>query len=278
MPGTQKTALYFSAELNDPESRKAVGRYGQFGWEQLNNKIVHNGEEIVVYSFPDLAPVHTALAKLESTFDRAAGAWRVKHPKHSLQTFADWSQRLPPEIVLEVSSDLAGLREPPAEVSLTLDLAESGNDWFDLRLALPRSEIELTPEELQLLLQARGQTVRLESRAHRQIRLNCAERMLQTLDELGLTFEDLADNGQRLHIIHLRNLLQAGLLPDRFRLQLESRLTQIQLEVSPRCPQVFRAYCVPIRSMASISLPTLPRMILAGFSPMTWASAKRYRR
>ena len=245
MPGTQKTALYFSLELNDPESRQPLSRYGEFGWEGLKNKIVENGEQIVIYSFPDLTSVHTALASLPSTFDRTVGTWRVKHPKGSLQTFAEWSQRLPPGIFLEVSSELAGLREPPAEVSLTLDLAESGNDWFDLRLALPRSEIELTPEELQLLLQARGVTVRLESRAHRQVRLNTAERMLETLDELGLTVEDLVDNGQRLHIIHLRNLLNAGLLPDQFRSQLESRLTQIQMEVCPEVPASIQAVLRP---------------------------------
>jgi hypothetical protein len=245
MPVTQKTALYFSLELNDPQSRQPVSRYGEFGWEQLRNKIAQNGEQIVVYSFPDLTSVHAALARLPATFDRTADTWRVKHPKDSLQTFGTWSQQLPPGIILEVSSDLAGLREPPAEVSLTLDLAQSGNDWFDLRLGLSRSEIELTPEELQLLLQARGQTGRLESRAHRQVRLNTAERMLETLDELGLTFEDLVDNGQRLHIIHLRNLLNAGLLPDQFRSQLESRLAQIQTEVRPEVPSSIQAVLRP---------------------------------
>jgi superfamily II DNA or RNA helicase len=245
MPGSEKTALYFSLELNDPQSRQALDRYGEFGWEKWKAKIVQNGEQIVVYSFPNLTSVHAALARLPSTFDRTAGAWRVKHPKNSLQTFAEWSQQLPPAIILEVSSDLAGLREPPAEVSLTLDLTESGNDWFDLRLALPRSEIELTPEELRLLLQARGQTLRLESRAHRQVRLNTAERMLETLDDLGLTFEDLVDNGQRLHIVHLRNLLNANLLPDQFRSQLESRLAQLQMEVCPEVPSNIQAVLRP---------------------------------
>jgi SNF2 family DNA or RNA helicase len=245
MPGTQKTAIYFSAELNDPESRQPVSRYGEFRWEQLKNEIVQNGEQIVVYSFPDLTSVHAALARLPSTFDRAVGTWRVKHPKDSLQTFSDWSQRLPPGIILEFSSDLAGLLAPPAEVSLSLDLAESGNDWFDLRLALPRSEIELTPQELQLLLQARGGTARLDSQAHRQVRLNTPKRMLETLDELGLSFEDLLDNGQRLHIIHLQNLLSVGLLPDHFRSQLDSRLARIQIKVSPEVPSSIQGVLRP---------------------------------
>lgn len=245
MSGTQTAALYFSPQLIDPQSRQPVSRYGEFGWEQIGEKIVLNGEEIIVYSYPDLTRLHSSLASLPSTFDRQMGAWRVKHPKSSLQTFAEWSRRLPPGITLEVSSDLSGLREPPVELALTLDLAESGNDWFDLRLTLPRSEIELTGEELQLLLQAGGRVVQLESHAHRQVRVGTAERLSEKLDELGLTLEDLADTGQRLHVIHLRNLLDAGLLPDKFRARLESRLAEIQTEVHPELPSSIQAVLRP---------------------------------
>ena len=245
MSGTQTAALYFSPQLIDPQSRQPVSRYGEFGWEQIGEKIVQNGEEIIVYSYPDLSRLHSALASLPATFDRQMGAWRVKHPKSSLQTFAEWSRHLPPGIALGVSSDLSGLREPPVELAVSLDLAESGNDWFDLRLTLPRSEIELTDEELQLLLQARGRVVQLESRAHRQVRLSATERLAEKLDELGLTLEDLADNGQRLHVIHLRNLLDAGLLPDKFRARLESRLAEIQTEVRPELPFSIQAVLRP---------------------------------
>jgi hypothetical protein len=245
IPGTQNPALYFSPQLIDPQNGQPVTFYGELGWGQLGRKIVQNGEEIIVYSFPDLSLVQSALGKLPSTFDRSMGAWRVKHPKRSLQTFAEWSQQLPLEVALEVSSDLSGLREPPAELSLALDLIDSDNDWFDLRLALPRSEIELTPEELQLLLQARGQTVRLESRAQRQVRLSTADRLLEGLDEIGLTIEDLAGDGERLHIVHLRNLLNAGLLPDRFHSQLESRLEKIQTQVRPELPSNIEAILRP---------------------------------
>ena len=236
MPGTQNPALYFSPRLIDPQNGQPVTFYEELGWGQLHRKIVQNGKEIIVYSVPDLSQVQSALARLPSTFDRSMGAWRVKHPKSSLQTFAEWSQQLPPEVSLEVSSDLSGLCEPPAEVSLALDLVDSDNDWFDLRLSLPSSEIELTPEELQLLLRARGQTVRLESRAQRQVRLNTADRLLEMLDEIGLSLEDLADDGDRLHIIHLRNLLNAGLLPDKLHSQLASRLEGIQTQVRPPVP------------------------------------------
>jgi SNF2-related domain/Helicase conserved C-terminal domain len=241
IPGTQKPAIYFSPQLIDPQNGQPLSHLRDLGWEPLRSNIVKSDKEIIVYSFPDLTPIQSALAKLPSTFDRSLGLWRVKHPKSSLQTFAEWSQQLPSEFALQVSSDLSGLCEPPAEVSITLELADSGGDWFDLRLALPRSEIEFTREELQLLLQARGQAVRLESRAQRQVHLNTADKLFEKLDEIGLTLEDLADDGERLHIIHLRNLLDAGLLPDKFRSELESRLAKIQTQVRPEVPPDIQA-------------------------------------
>jgi SNF2 family DNA or RNA helicase len=248
MPGTHNPALYYSPQLIDPQNGQPVSHYGELGWERPDSKIVQNGKEIIVYSFPDLTRIQSALARLPSTFDRSMGAWRVKHPKSSLQTFAEWSQALPREVSLEVSSDLSGLREPPAEVSLGLDLVDSGSDWFDLRLALPKSEIELTPEELQLLLRARGQVTRLESRAQRQVRLSTAERLSEMLDEIGLTLEELADDGERLHIVQLRNLLKAGLLPHKFHSQLESRLEKIQTQVRPLVPSNIEAVLRPYQT------------------------------
>jgi hypothetical protein len=239
-PFGDQIGIFFSVQCADTVTGRNIATYGELGWDRKGLPIGRSGDKFFVYAFPDLKPLHEALALLPATFDRSTSRWRVKHPKHSVGAFAQWTQSLPPEIEVEVSEDLSGVLEAPVEVELELSLSQSGNDWFDLQLALPRSEIEFSTEELRLLLQARTGIVRLESRRYRQVSIHVAERLTRTLEELGLNMAEILEEPQRLHLMHIRTLLENQLLPERFRTELERRVEEVQLEVRPAVPEAIR--------------------------------------
>ena len=107
--------------------------------------------------------------RLPSEYDPSSKSWRVKNPKRAVDLFAKWSQSLPDDIELETPESLKGLRTKPLEIDLSFDCHDAGNDWFDLRFSWSEADLTLSPEELQALLDARGNLVQFSARAYRSL-------------------------------------------------------------------------------------------------------------
>jgi len=170
------------------------------------------------------------------------------------EAFLAWRASLPPDLDIEAKGELAGLAGPPLRAHLEFSAmpipGEHGRDWFDLTVALRVEDTTLTPDEIALLLKARGKWVQLPQRGWRRLELADSPETRATLDRLGLDAGELDTTGKpvvhRLHALQLAGEATA----------LESRDARLADALRER-----------IGALASLPPPTLPAGLCAELRP-----------
>ncbi|MES2709806.1 MAG: DEAD/DEAH box helicase [Verrucomicrobiota bacterium] len=183
------------------------------------------------------------LAGLTVTVRSTDGYWMERRlPRQTAVTFPDeflhWLDQRPEGVTVELDPELAALRDHGKVTgSFSLDLEESGIDWFDLTLNLKLSDVELTPKEINLLLRHTGSWVRLPDRGWRRLDFELTPEHQQQLADLGLSPNELnSSEKQRLHTLQLAHPSAAGLLPAERVAQVQRRAADLRTAVAPGLP------------------------------------------
>ncbi len=114
-----------------------------------------------------------------------------------------WLGGFPADTVIELAPELAGLRAPPVRAAFSLQIEESGRDWFDVELVVRSEDARFTPEELALLLKAQGRWARLEGKGWQRLALAADADEESRLADLGLSAEGALPGRQRFHAMQL---------------------------------------------------------------------------
>jgi superfamily II DNA or RNA helicase len=173
------------------------------------------------------------------------GEWRLRLTKKTPEVFVPWLKSLPAEVEVLLDPELATLRDAPVSGTVSLDIAESGVDWFDLKVALMVGDTTLTPEELKLLLNARGGYVRLGKKGWRRLQFNLTPEEDEQLARLGLNARDFSAEPQRFHALQLADAAAKKFLaPERVE-RIQRRVSELKARVSPVLPAAIRAEMRP---------------------------------
>jgi superfamily II DNA or RNA helicase len=177
-----------------------------------------------VFEF-DLSSAHAASSRF-SGFRLVWDGWAEAWTRPMTNTFADdfltWHASLPPELQVELSPELASLFGAPLRAHIDVSVAPtlgSEQDWFDLTVGLRVEDASLTPDEVALLLKARGKWVNLPRHGWRRVetRADIDPSAAAALDRLGLSPDDVLAGGRpakhRLHALQLA--LEAEALAER---------------------------------------------------------------
>jgi hypothetical protein len=188
------------------------------------------------------------LALLELKWDDYSGGWKLRLTKKTPELFVAWLKSLPPEIEVLLDRELTTLRDEPVSGTVSLDLAEAGIDWFDLKVALNVGDTRLTPEELKLLLNARGGYVRLGLKGWRRLQFNLTPEEDEQLARLGLDARDFSAEPQRFHALQLADeAAKRFLAPERVE-KIRRRVDELKMRVIPPLPPVVRAEMRPYQT------------------------------
>lgn len=202
------------------------------------------------------------LDPLEAKYEAYNGLWRVRVTKKLPELFTRWLATVPLHVEIELDRELATLREQPVSGTVELNCEEAGIDWFDLKVVLNVTDTELTPEELKLLLNARGGYVRLGKKGWRRLEFNLTAEEDEQLARLGLNSRDFSAEPQRLHALQLADKAAAKFLPERQVEELRLRVDELKARVTPEIP-------------AGISAQLRPYQI-EGFHFLAYLSANRF--
>lgn len=159
--------------------------------------------------------------------------------------FSNWVKGLPPEVELVLDSELESLANPEVSGTVRLDVQEAQIDWFDLKIVLQMDDTTLTPEEVNLLLKARGGLVRLPGRGWRKLVYNLTPEDDQRLAGLGLSPHEFSDEPQRLHALQLADEGARKFLPAEQVEQVSRRASEIRTSVAPPLPTEIKATLRP---------------------------------
>jgi hypothetical protein len=202
-------------------------------------------EIILLHDRSALHDPRSLLVPLEAKWEPFPGEFTVRVTKKFPNAFALWCKSLPPEVELSLVGELQSLAAETVVGSVRLEASEAGIDWFDLRVVLDVNDTTLTQEELKLLLNARGQFVRLGGKGWRRLQFNLSEEEDAQLAQLGLTPRELSAEPQRLHALQLSDDAAKKFLPEAQVERIRRRASEIRARVTPDLPAGIHAELRP---------------------------------
>jgi SNF2 family DNA or RNA helicase len=171
--------------------------------------------------------------------------WTFRFTKKTPERFAAWIRSLTPEIEAVLDPELATLRDAPVSGRVSLDVDEAGIDWFDLKVVLDVSDSTLTPEELKLLLNARGGYVRLDKKGWRRLEFNLSPEEDEQLARIGLNPRDFSAEPQRFHALQLADEAASRFLAPEHVAKIQRSVGELKTRVMPPLPSAIRAEMRP---------------------------------
>jgi len=209
---------YFQAKLFARSGNPACEQVwdGERGWQWTAGKAPApraGDERLLEFDLNGANAIAAAFTEFRLTWNRWVNVWSRSMAKTFPEEFLAWRETLPPDLEIEASPMLEGLLGPAlqAHVEFTTEAAPAGEgrDWFDLTVQLKVEDTRLKPDELALLLKARGKWVRLATHGWRRLEVagNPNQNAEAALDRLGLRAEDMLTTGKpakhRLHALQL---------------------------------------------------------------------------
>lgn len=170
------------------------------------------GEPVLEFDLGAARAAAVHFSALRLTWDGWAESWTRSVSDSFPDDFLAWHAALPPGVDVELSPELASLFGAPLRAEVALSVAPtpgSEQDWFDLTVGLRVEDTSLTPDEVALLLKARGKWVNLPRHGWRRVEASTAidSDAAAALDRLGLSPDDVLAGGRpakhRLHALQL---------------------------------------------------------------------------
>lgn len=184
-------------------------------------------------------------------YSPAAEAWSRPVTSNFPEDFLAWRATLPPDLTLEATPDLAGLLGEPLRaryLTTAKPATSSGQDWFDITVALQPEDTTLTDDELRVLLAAKGKWVRLAQRGWQRLAIDdTADAATRAaLTRLGLA-ADLAAAGARpeTHRFHALQLTEVPLEDATLTGRLRERAATLRAVPPPPLPAGLHATLRP---------------------------------
>ncbi|MBI5380653.1 MAG: DEAD/DEAH box helicase [Opitutae bacterium] len=204
-----KAALF--ARADDPVCEQSWSGAGGWHWTLTGAPPLRRPDDpILEFDLATAQAVSARFADFRLQWHGWDNTWTRSVTKNFPEEFVAWHATLPPGLDIDAAPELTAFFGPPLRASVDFSAipSDSGRDWFDLTIALRVEDTTLTPEEIALLLKARGKWVSLPRLGWRRLELATAsEESTATLDRLGLTAEEVFASGKsathRLHALQL---------------------------------------------------------------------------
>jgi SNF2-related domain/Helicase conserved C-terminal domain len=203
--------------------------------------VTEEGERLITFERTQLGDVPRLLEPAGFKWDFARQRWLMRVTAKFPDQFMNWLASVPSTVRLELRGELGSFTQSTVAGRVRLDVAESGMDWFDLKVVLEVTDTELTPEEVKSLLDARGKWVRLGSKGWRKLEFSLSAEEDQQLAKLGINPHELSSEPQRFHALQLADAAaRAFVTPDKYEL-IRRRAAEIQARVTPEVPVTLKA-------------------------------------
>ena len=217
------------------------------GWQWYGVKAfqpTRNDTRVVVHDRSDLIEVVSLLRSLTSRRD-ANGRLCLKVTKTFAAHFAAWLRTVPSHIEVELKGDLASLANAAVSGSVRLQADSVDIDWFDLTVIVDVSDTDLSPQEVKMLLNAKGDYVRLPEKGWRRLAFAISDDEQNQLARLGLSASEFSAAPQRFHALQLDAAAAHALLPTAQAAHIAKRVADIKTRVTPKVPSTIKATLRP---------------------------------
>ena len=239
------TEYCFLEVLGASEDGLLVEHWTGQSWSPLQGRVRTKADDFLRLDRTALGGLVPPLEQAGFKWDYNTGRWQLRVTKKFPLAFVPFLQALPAGTRIDLGGELATFQNAQVAGKIRLEASEAGLDWFDLRVIVDVNDTTLTPEEVKLLLDARGQWVRLGQKGWRKLEFTLSEEEDRELARLGLTPHELTSEPQRLHAFQLADRAARKFLPEETCAQIERRAAELQTRVTPEVPAVIEASLRP---------------------------------
>jgi hypothetical protein len=241
-----KTEYCFVDVFGASDDGEHVERWSNNGWVAKNYTSAESKHQ--AFTRLDRAALGGLIPPLDQAgfkWDFHSQRWQLRVTKKFAEVFVPFLKALPPETRIELGGELASFKNAEVAGKIRLEASEAEQDWFDLRVIVDVNDATLTKEEINLLLDAKGNWVRLEEKGWRKLAFSLSPEEDQELARLGLTPHELTSEPQRLHAFQLADQAARKFLPGETCERIERRASELQARVTPELPAAIRAELRP---------------------------------
>jgi superfamily II DNA or RNA helicase len=209
----------------------------------------------ILHDFVPLQPAADHLNGLPGLHWTRSGAGRPDRGVREItspsfpEEFAAWLAAMPDDVIVELSPELRAFAEAPTRAKFSLEIQESGIDWFDVRVSLRVDDTTLTATEIALLRKARGRFIRLAGRGWRRLEIAEDKTTGERLERLGLETTTLGDDtgreAQKFHALQLADEALGEAMTTNLARQIRERAAAIRSLPVPAVPPGFRGELRP---------------------------------
>ncbi|HTL16541.1 MAG TPA: SNF2-related protein, partial [Patescibacteria group bacterium] len=237
-PGSDVEECVLEVVAEAPDGRKQS--WTGFNWVEKKATTPRKTNKadaiIVVYDAAPLAEVPRLLEPLHLKPSQYGSQLSIRLTKRFAENFVAWLGTVPPHVTVKLEGELASLLNGDVAGRVKLEVTEQEIDWFDLRVVLDIGDTTLSPEEIKLLLNAKGGYVRLRGKGWRRLQYDLGGEENDKLARLGLSPRELSAEPQRFHALQLADDAAKNFLPIQQVEQIQRRATEIKARVAPDLP------------------------------------------
>jgi superfamily II DNA or RNA helicase len=241
-----KTEYCYVDVFGASDDGEQIERWTNNGWVAKNfSEAESKHHAFIRLDRSALGPLIPPLDQAGFKWDFHLQRWQLRVTKKFAEAFVTFLKALPPATRIDLGGELASFQNAEIAGKIRLEASEAELDWFDLRVIVDVNDATLTKEEIKLLLDAKGNWVRLEEKGWRKLAFALSEEEDQELARLGLTPHELTSEPQRLHAFQLADKAARKFLPSETCERIERRATELQSRVTPDLPAAIRAELRP---------------------------------
>jgi len=231
--GIEICHLDIKAQSKEGKRTDKLGHAGWYAGSEGNNL---EGSDLYQFERGVMDAIPSTMELLGAKYDHLEEKWSMKVSKQFPERFLHWHQQLPGGVEFKLDAELQSLVRDPVKAKIQLECEDVGVDWFDLRTSIKVEDTTLTPEEINLLLNAKGKSVRLPGKGWRRLEYDLSEEEDQTLAKLGLSALDFSGEPQRLHALQLADAAAESMLAAKQFQKIQERAKEIKTRVTPEIP------------------------------------------